>query len=196
MGFLDFLLRRKKAPPPVQLSHSSPDRTMMGFSLQGAPPPDASTQMGIVVPPSAAAAPPTAAAPSTIPAPPSEAATAMIVPPKPAAPEETARTRQIVVPPQPKARLARKSGGSGGPWDLLPREYEIGRSSSADIVIPDPSVSGHHCKLVPHGDGFAIRDLGSTNGTKVNGKAISGDHGLRGGETITLGEVTLGYERI
>ncbi len=230
MGLLDFLFRRKKAAPVApQLSQSSPDRTMMGISIQGEPPPDASTQMGIVIPPPAAAAPfvpptaspstpppaatappssslpaapvppsappPTAAAPSSAPYP-FDAATRMVAAQRPAPPEELERTRQLVVPPKPKARLARKSGGSGGPWELLPREYEIGRSSSADIIVPDPSVSGHHAKLVPHGDGFAIRDLGSTNGTKVNGKVTSGDCALRGGETITLGEVTLGYERL
>ena len=120
----------------------------------------------------------------------------MISPPPPPAPAEMERTRPIVVPPKPKARLALKTGGSGGPWELFPREYEIGRSSSADVVVADPSVSGHHAKLVPHGDGFAIRDLGSTNGTKVNGKVTSGDHALRGGESITLGEVVLRYERL
>lgn len=183
MGFLDLLLKRKKAAPVLpQLSPSSPDRTMMGISLPNEAPADASTQMGIVVPPSAAASP-------------AETVTQAVTAPT-QAPPELERTRLIAVPPKPKARLARKSGGSGGPWDLMPHEYEIGRSSSADIVIADLSVSGHHARLVPHGDGFAIRDLGSTNGTKVNGKVTTGDHALRGGETITLGEVTLGYERL
>lgn len=127
----------------------------------------------------------------------SAAARTLVVAPVAASPESvegTASTVVIVAPPRPHARLVLKAGG-GGPWDLTQREYTIGRSSSSDVILADASVSGHHAKLVPVGDDFAIRDLGSTNGTTVDGVPLTGERPLRGGETILLGECALLYER-
>lgn len=94
-----------------------------------------------------------------------------------------------------RARLVVRSGGSGS-FDLGPRTYVIGRSSSCDVVLPDPSVSGRHAKLTPGLDGFRIADLGSTNGTLVNGQPLTGELPLRGGEVLRLGDALLLYERL
>jgi FHA domain len=71
----------------------------------------------------------------------------------------------------------------------------LGRDITNDIVINDPEVSRHHCRMTRGGGGYTIEDLGSTNGTFVNGQRLTGARPLAGGDMIGLGEtVTLGYE--
>ncbi len=71
----------------------------------------------------------------------------------------------------------------------------LGRDITNDIVINDPEVSRHHCRLTRGGGGYTLEDLGSTNGTFVNGQRLTGARPLAGGDMIGLGEtVTLGYE--
>jgi len=71
----------------------------------------------------------------------------------------------------------------------------LGRDITNDIVINDREASRHHLRLVRSGGNVTIEDLGSTNGTFVNGKRVSGVTPLQNGDMIGLGEtVTLGYE--
>ena len=62
----------------------------------------------------------------------------------------------------------------------------IGRDAGADLVLPDTSVSRQHAKIIRTVDGFQIQDLGSTNGTFVDGAPIEIST-LRAGATIRLG---------
>lgn len=71
----------------------------------------------------------------------------------------------------------------------------IGRSPGADIVIGDDFVSGRHARVSPIGAEVVLEDLGSTNGTLLNGARIAGAQTLRPGDTIEIGAVRLTVDR-
>jgi pSer/pThr/pTyr-binding forkhead associated (FHA) protein len=71
----------------------------------------------------------------------------------------------------------------------------IGREASNAVAINDAEVSRKHTQLVLQGGKYVITDLGSTNGTFVNGQRLTGQHVLQPGEIISLGEqISLLYE--
>jgi hypothetical protein len=70
----------------------------------------------------------------------------------------------------------------------------LGRSREADVQIDDPNVSRRHAELRPSGASWTVRDLGSTNGVKVNGRRIQGPQSLRAGDTITIGTSDVVFE--
>jgi pSer/pThr/pTyr-binding forkhead associated (FHA) protein len=70
----------------------------------------------------------------------------------------------------------------------------IGRADFNDLVIPEPSVSASHAKLQRREDIWVISDLGSTNGTFVDGERIEDETALGPGSTIRFGEVTTLFE--
>jgi len=70
----------------------------------------------------------------------------------------------------------------------------LGRVAGSDVVISDPEVSRRHASITWERDQPVIRDLGSTNGTFVNGVRLTGPQALRDGDTIGLGKVQLGFQ--
>ena len=64
----------------------------------------------------------------------------------------------------------------------------IGREG-CDITIADPELSRSHARILREGETVVIEDLGSTNGTFVNGERISGRRALAGGDEVRFGEV-------
>ncbi|MCB8985605.1 MAG: FHA domain-containing protein [Ardenticatenaceae bacterium] len=62
---------------------------------------------------------------------------------------------------------------SGQTYPLTQPAFSLGRDPAADIVFDDPEVSRLHARLVETEDGYRLEDLGSTNGTFVNGRNIS-----------------------
>ena len=74
--------------------------------------------------------------------------------------------------------------------ELRPGVNRLGRRPDNDFQIDDPTVSSVHCELRVTGDSIVVRDLGSSNGTFINGQQVrEGTLGL--GETLALGEVEL-----
>jgi hypothetical protein len=71
----------------------------------------------------------------------------------------------------------------------------VGRSRDCDVVVDDPNVSRRHAEVLPAGGAWVVRDLGSTNGVKVNGRRISGDQPLMPGDTIELGTTRVVFDQ-
>ena len=65
----------------------------------------------------------------------------------------------------------------------------IGRSADCDVALFDPGVSRKHCRIFLDGEGYAVEDQGSANGTLVNGSPVA-TQPLEDGDTLTLGPVT------
>lgn len=63
----------------------------------------------------------------------------------------------------------------------------IGRGSDCDLRLFDPALSRHHCRLILRGDRVAIEDLGSRNGTLVNGQKVKESRVLAEGDALGLG---------
>jgi pSer/pThr/pTyr-binding forkhead associated (FHA) protein len=62
---------------------------------------------------------------------------------------------------------------SGIAHELMDEAITIGRGPDNTIVVNDPSISTHHAQLVLEGQTYRLRDLDSTNGTRVNGKPVT-----------------------
>ncbi len=67
------------------------------------------------------------------------------------------------------------------------RSWIIGNSADCDVVVDSPLASGRHCQLTQTSDGFLLNDLGSTNGTFVNGVRIAAPIRLTAADSVTLG---------
>lgn len=83
---------------------------------------------------------------------------------------------------------------TGGTVPSTGREYQlfgplqVGRSLSNNIAIPNNFVSTHHARLFSRDGRWFIEDLGSTNGTLLNGKRVTDAQPLKSGDTLTIGD--------
>jgi FhaA, N-terminal domain/FHA domain len=77
---------------------------------------------------------------------------------------------------------------------VAPRGATLGRSRDCEIVIDDPNVSRQHAELRPRGGAWVISDLGSTNGTRVNGRTVNGPEVVRPGDEIEVGSSLITFE--
>ena len=83
----------------------------------------------------------------------------------------------------------------GGRTELLGSGGAVlGRSREADVTVDDPNVSRRHAEVRPSGGSWIVRDLGSTNGVKVNGRRIQGAQSLKRGDVIELGTARVTFE--
>ncbi|HET7566446.1 MAG TPA: DUF3662 and FHA domain-containing protein [Gaiellaceae bacterium] len=72
------------------------------------------------------------------------------------------------------------------------RRAVLGRSRDADVQIEDPNVSRRHAEIVQEGSTFWVVDLGSTNGTEVDGRRVQRAQ-LQSGASFTIGETTVTF---
>jgi pSer/pThr/pTyr-binding forkhead associated (FHA) protein len=95
-------------------------------------------------------------------------------------------------------QLTMRSGPNPGTvYALDSDQIGIGRDSSNDISVNDAEVSRRHARLTFQGGKYVLEDMGSTNGTFVNGQRLSGPRVLKSGEVISLGEqIVFVYEAV
>jgi pSer/pThr/pTyr-binding forkhead associated (FHA) protein len=104
--------------------------------------------------------------------------------------ESTAEREGIVVPKG--ASVLVQSGFYEGLEVVVDRDWMvIGRGRSADVVIAEATISRAHAAIGYAPDGFFVQDLGSTNGTMVDGARID-RHLLKPGDRIQMGRLVLG----
>ena len=102
-------------------------------------------------------------------------------PAPPVAPE-----RQPPAQPPRSYLVVSTDGGRPVQFDLSGPVIGIGRGSDNDLILDDPQVSRHHCQLKLQQGAYSLTDMGSTNGSYVNGQRVS-EIALGPGDVIELG---------
>ncbi len=95
------------------------------------------------------------------------------------APDEKPSSFRIVLGPDGAPRLS----------ELAPRAtIVIGRDPDCDVIVKDAKSSRHHCRLTRDEEGFMLEDLGSRNGTFVEGQRLTAPHRLKAHQTFKIGD--------
>jgi pSer/pThr/pTyr-binding forkhead associated (FHA) protein len=84
-------------------------------------------------------------------------------------------------------------GLTGRSYELKVDKTTIGRVDDNTFPIAEPSVSSHHCEVLLRGNEVMVKDLGSTNGTFINGQKIT-ESVLKPSQILRLGQVELRLE--
>jgi transcriptional regulator with GAF, ATPase, and Fis domain len=82
------------------------------------------------------------------------------------------------------------SGSSKGTTRPVGQRMTIGKAPGNDLVLSDDTVSRQHCELVRTGQGIHVKDLGSTNGTRIDGTRVQ-DAVLNPGSVLRVGEIEI-----
>lgn len=99
-------------------------------------------------------------------------------------------------------RMAEGQGGAGAGSIVLPNSdrfsltesvITIGRHPDSNLVLADPNVSRNHAEIRPRGEHFEVVDLGSTNGTRVNGVRVD-NQVLEDGDEVSFGNTRMRFE--
>jgi len=118
--------------------------------------------------------------------------------PPPSAPPAVAETMAMPTRPAapsggPQAELSIESGPDAGHTHrATDHAVRMGRSPDNDVILRDPATSGHHARLERRGEKFWVVDLGSTNGTFVNGESIQ-EKQLSTGDRVTIGQNSIHF---
>ncbi len=99
--------------------------------------------------------------------------------------------------PQTMQLIMRTGPTPGKTFPLSKSEIVVGRDVTSDIPINDAEISRRHAKFTLQGDSYILEDLGSTNGTFVDGQRLMGPHALKPSDLILFGEnVSLSFEAV
>ena len=82
---------------------------------------------------------------------------------------------------------------NGDRFSLTESVISVGRHPDCNLVLADPNVSRNHAEIRPQGDRFAVVDLGSTNGTRVNGVRVDTQL-LQDGDEVSFGNTRMRFE--
>lgn len=95
-------------------------------------------------------------------------------------------------------QLVMKTGPAPGRTHVIEKsEVSIGRDAGSEVFVNDVEVSREHARMTEQAGNYILEDLGSTNGTFINGQRLVGQRVLQPGDTITLGErVSFSFEAI
>lgn len=93
-----------------------------------------------------------------------------------------------------RLELVVTAGDAAGKKLEIESELVIGRGEGTDLTLDDPEVSRRHAAIRPLGPGAEIEDLGSTNGTFVNGRRLDDPASIGPGDEIRIGQTTLSIE--
>jgi FHA domain len=98
-------------------------------------------------------------------------------------------------PAPPRLRVRTAAGLPAGAAYDLSEGALLGRGDAADIRLEDTFASARHARLVPEGDVVVLEDMGSTNGTFLNGEPLRGPQPLHVGDSIRIGDSEFTFER-
>ena len=87
--------------------------------------------------------------------------------------------------------IMRQGPRAGQEYELDKDVYAIGREAGNDLVIEDAQISRHHARLTRQGNSYLIEDLGSTNGTFVNGSRVTEPTLLNNGDMLGLADTVV-----
>jgi pSer/pThr/pTyr-binding forkhead associated (FHA) protein len=124
-------------------------------------------------------------------------------PPAASAPPVAETMSMPTRPPQPAGAAAGPQGevtiesgpDAGHTHRAADKALRLGRSPDNDVILRDPATSGHHARLERRGEAFWVVDLGSTNGTFVNGESVQ-EKQLNHGDRLTVGQNSLQFSLI
>ncbi|MFN2594775.1 MAG: FhaA domain-containing protein [Actinomycetota bacterium] len=102
-------------------------------------------------------------------------------------------SRLALTPRGPRLAILDDDGAATENITLTRDPIVVGRMSSSDVVLSDPNVSRRHAELRRTADGWVVVDLGSTNGTLVNGN-LAREHRLNDGDKLTFGSTEIRFE--
>jgi hypothetical protein len=95
---------------------------------------------------------------------------------------------------EPRLEVVAAMGHSPGAHLSLGDSATLGRSASADIQVDDPFASSAHARIFPRGPFMYIEDMGSTNGTYLNGRPLRRPEQLKVADTIRIGDTEYRYQ--
>jgi FhaA, N-terminal domain/FHA domain len=104
---------------------------------------------------------------------------------------------RVAQPLEERARVQARSAllrYDGRRMRIGPAGATIGRSRQCEVVIDDPNVSRQHAEIRPRGGSWVVNDLGSTNGSSLNGRRIMSPEVLKPGDEIELGTAVITFE--
>ena len=114
-------------------------------------------------------------------------------------PEPAARRRDSGLPDllagvDPRLEVVAAMGHQPGESFDIAAGATLGRSDGADIKVDDPFASSAHARIFPRGEFMYIEDMGSTNGTFLNGRQLRTAERLKVADTVRIGDTEYRYQ--